>query len=383
MSAEVINLNPDLKKLQDEGYELEAHKDCAIIYNVPYLDASLTVRYGVLVSPLFLSGDHVKYNNDHVMYFQGDIPYRATGELFLAVFNCEHKKVFYGVETNIMLSNKPQGNYKNYYEKFTRYIQLLVSEAQAVDSSVTAKTFKRVVVSENSVFNYVDTNASRAGIMDVNEKLSGEVVGIIGLGGTGTYILDQVAKAPVSEIHLFDGDRFCQHNAFRAPGAPNVEVFSQQMMKVDYFGQLYSQMHSGVVPHPFFIDETNLDELRRMTFVFIAMDTGPSKKQIVEYLIQHSIDFVDSGIDIHRVNSSLIGMTRITAALGGDRSEVDQFISFAEPNEELYRSNVQTADLNALCAITAVIKWKLVRGFYCDNVHNNNWVFTTNDGEIK
>src|SRR5207302_11190786 len=57
----------------------------------------------------------------------------------------------------------------------------------------------------------------------LSERLSQETVSIIGVGGTGSYILDFVAKAPVREIRLFDEDEFLQHNAFRAPGAPSLE----------------------------------------------------------------------------------------------------------------------------------------------------------------
>src|SRR5688572_24496500 len=74
-------------------------------------------------------------------------------------------------------------------------------------------------------FNYPDTNSSRAGIETLNERFHGQKIAIIGLGGTGSYILDLVTKSPVGEIHLFDGDVFELHNAFRAPGAPGAEDF--------------------------------------------------------------------------------------------------------------------------------------------------------------
>ena len=113
-----------------------------------------------------------------------------------------------------MFSNKPQGNYTDYYHKFTRYIQLLSAEAQAVDPTATAATFRKVAPDWHGVFNYADTNASRANITGLSDKFVDQRVGIVGLGGTGTYILDMVAKTPVKEIHLYDGDVFCQHNAF-------------------------------------------------------------------------------------------------------------------------------------------------------------------------
>jgi len=35
--------------------------------------------------------------------------------------------------------------------------------------------------------------------------------------------LDFIAKTPVREIRIIDGDEFLQHNAFRAPGAPTLD----------------------------------------------------------------------------------------------------------------------------------------------------------------
>ena len=383
MSVAVISLNPDLKRLQDEGYELEVCEGCAIIRNVPYLDASGTIQYGNLASPLNMSGDQVKYDGDHKMYFQGTVPYRANGERLDAVFNCMHQGAFGTIKTNIMLSNKPQGNYRNYHEKFARYIQLLTAEAQAIDPNVTAATFRKVAISDESVFCYDDTNASRGAILDVTAKLKGQRVAIVGLGGTGSYILDQVAKTPVAEIHLFDGDVFCQHNAFRAPGAPPIEVFKESPNKAEYFSMLYGNMHRHITAHPYRLDESNVNELAGISFVFLSMDAGVCKKAIVEFLSQHNISFVDTGIHIQRVQDSLIGMTRTTASIGGNMDAAEKYISYAETDNDLYKSNVQTADLNAFCALAAVIQWKKTYGFYIDNAHGNNCVFTTNDGEFK
>ena len=95
---------------------------------------------------------------------------------------------------------------------------------------------RRIAEDENSIFVYADTNASRATITDITDKLRNQKIGIVGLGGTGSYVLDQVAKTPVSEIHLYDEDIFCQHNAFRAPGAPSKELLEESRKKTDYFG---------------------------------------------------------------------------------------------------------------------------------------------------
>ena len=239
-----------------------------------------------------------------------------------AVYHSDTKKTLAGVPVDMMFSNKPAAGYKDYYEKFIRYIELLSAEARAVDPEVTAATFKKVVFSDESVFNYADTNASRAAITDITDKLKDYKVGIIGLGGTGSYLLDQVAKTPVSEIHLYDGDVFCQHNAFRAPGAPAKEVFEQQPYKVDYFKGIYSNMRQHIFSHPYNLDEENVDELGNLDFVFIAMDSGNNKRVIVEFLKDHSTSFIDTGIDIIRADTSLIGMAPHSLLRGIPRLQI-------------------------------------------------------------
>lgn len=386
MWERVISLNPDLKRLRDEGYELEIRAGYAIVYSVPYLDEHGNVQRGVLVSDLELNGELVKYRKNigkHVIYFQGTIPHRKNGEPLNGVLLGRGKRTLADIQTDMSFSNKPDGDYNNFYEKFTRYIQILSSEAQAVDPTVTAATFKKVVSSDSSVFNYVDTNVSRAAISDIADKLKSYKIGIIGLGGTGSYLLDQIAKTPVAEIHLFDGDVFCQHNAFRAPGAPEKDVFEQQPNKTDYFKGIYGNMHRHISSHPYHLDEENLSELDALDFVFIAMDSGRCKQLIVNYLSEHKINFVDTGIDIMRTGTSLIGMTRATLSVQGNTQAVTQHVSFEEADKGLYASNIQTAELNALCALQAVIKWKQTLGFYLDNIRLDNCVYTTNDGEMQ
>ena len=57
-----------------------------------------------------------------------------------------------------------------------------------MDATITEKTFRiREIVNESEVFQYIDTNSSRAKINAINEKVKGQKIAIIGLGGTGAY----------------------------------------------------------------------------------------------------------------------------------------------------------------------------------------------------
>ncbi len=381
MSVAAINLNSDLKRLQDEGYELEVREGYAIVYHIPYLDSSGTVQFGTLVSPLNMSGDRVKCNN-HTIYFQGVVPHHKDGKRMDAIYHSPTNSVLGGVPVAMMFSNRPAGGYRDYYEKFTGYINLLSAEAQAVDPSVTAATFKRVVTEEHSVFCYDDTNASRAAITGYADGLRYQKIGIVGLGGTGSYILDQVAKTPVAEIHLYDGDVFCQHNAFRAPGAPCKQLFEQQPMKADYFKSVYSHIHRNIIAHGYNLEEDTLSELRGLDFVFLAMDSGPNKQAIVEFLGKAHISFVDTGIDVRKTPKSLIGLVRSTRSINGDLRAIEENVSFEQADKDLYASNIQVSDLNALAALRAVIQWKHYSGFYSDSTDSENCIFSTDIGEV-
>lgn len=383
MSAVVINLNSDLKRLRDEGYELEIRDAFAIVRNVPYLDCNLSVQRGTLISNLGMNGNFVKYDNQHTIYFQGSMPYRANGTPLNAIFLNNQKTTISGVPVDMMFSNKPQGNYTDYYHKFTRYIQILSAEAQAVEPAVTAATFCKVAQDWHGVFNYADTNASRANITGLSDKFVNQCVGIVGMGGTGAYILDMVAKTPVKEIHLYDGDVFCQHNAFRAPGAADATIFESQLNKTVYFQQVYSNMHRHIVSHPQFLGKNNVEELGEPTFVFLAMDSGPNKQVVIDYLSSKGISFIDTGIDVQQIPNGLLGTTRSTLSESGNREAINRNVSFAVVEKGVYESNIQTAELNAFCALTAVLRWKTMIGFYSNVNNKSNCVYNTIDGEFK
>lgn len=101
----------------------------------------------------------------------------------------------------------------------TAYANILAGPAAVLQPGLSPRVFQVPEDQAVSPFHYTETASDRAGIGALTERLEGEKIGIIGLGGTGGYILDQTAKTPVDQIHLFDGDTFLQHNAFRAPGA--------------------------------------------------------------------------------------------------------------------------------------------------------------------
>ena len=284
MQSALISRSPDLLRLRDEGYEVEVRSGHLLVHGVPYVNASGQIVRGTLVSDLTLAGDATVRPANHVAWFVGDHPCDRAGRQTTAI---KHGTATYQLAADITaqhaFSNKPAAGYPDYHAKMTRYIEIISAPAQSVQPSVTARTYKPVPADESeSVFHYIDSASSRAGIAAVSAKLTHLRVAIVGLGGTGSYLLDLIAKTPVHEIHLYDGDLFLQHNAFRAPSAASLAELHAQPTKVGYLAGLYAKMRRGVVPHEVFIGEANVYDLLQFDFVFLCMDSGPAKRLIIE-----------------------------------------------------------------------------------------------------
>ena len=280
MSTQLICRSEDLRRLVKDGYEVEVSGGHLLIRSVPYLTESSEVKRGVLVAPLNLSGDVTSQPNEHTVHFAGEMPHDKEGNA--VALNATHSETDLGggLVTNFQFSVKPRNGYRDYHHKMVTYIGLIAGHAESVDPAATPRTFAVTArTEEDSVFKYLDTATSRAGIGRVNKKLEVGRVAIIGLGGTGSYILDLVAKTPVKEIHLYDGDVFGQHNAFRSPGAPPIETLRRRLPKTEYFAGIYGNMRDGIFPHGL-IDESTVDELEGMDFVFVAVDDGPARKLV-------------------------------------------------------------------------------------------------------
>jgi tRNA A37 threonylcarbamoyladenosine dehydratase len=372
MSQRPISLRPDLTRLKDEGYEIEHVAGHLVLHSVPYMNSKREVRRGKLVSVLDLAGDVAQKPGTHVVMFAGEFPCDKHGRPLEKInAGSGQQKIADNLLVEHTFSSKPGPNgYPDYYEKMTTYVAILESQAQAIDPNATART-RRVIENDDpeSVFNYVDTASSRAGITAVTNKIAGQKIAIVGGGGTGSYVLDLVAKTPAAEIHVYDKDTYLQHNAFRTPGAASLADLKQIPGKAEYLQAIYSRMHRKIFANDTYIDASNVECLRGMDFVFLCLDRGRAKQVIVEKLEEFGVPFVDVGMGVELVDDSLIGVLRVTTSTPAKREHVrtKNRISFTgDGRENLYSRNIQIAELNAFNAALAVIKWKKHCGFYVD-----------------
>ncbi|SMD25562.1 ThiF family adenylyltransferase [Lentzea albidocapillata] len=385
MSQRLISRDPALKRLRDEGYDVSIINGYLVVGQVPYVTPEREVAYGALACAIGATGDDVLPPTDHTMRFVGKQPCMSNGARYEKIINQEvNEAVAPGLVATYSFSCKPpSGQYADYHEKVTTYIAILGTEAHVLDPTATAQAFLPVTSdgTDGSVFHYIDTASSRAGINATNDKLRGQRIAIVGLGGTGSHILDLVAKTWVEQIHLYDDDLLQQHNAFRTPGALSEQDLKSASTKVAFLAATYSRLRTGVVPHEYRVDEHNVHELVGMDFVFLALTDGAAKKIIVDALEQYDVAFIDCGMGLYKVGDALAGQVRVTTSTPDQREDARQRISFVDGEQDEYSENIQTAELNSLNADMAVIKWKKLNGFYLDLDHEHNTVYVL-DGNM-
>src|SRR5713101_6445670 len=168
MSHQLIDRSSDLKKLRDEGFDLEIRSGHLLVKDVPYVTPTREVKLGMIVTPLTLAGDRTTIPSDHVVDFAGETPCDNLGvPLKRIIIESANRQLATDLAVDHKFSSKPlpPGVYRDYYEKVTAYVAILEGFARAIDSSASARTFPVVREDDSdSAFTYVDTATSRAGI---------------------------------------------------------------------------------------------------------------------------------------------------------------------------------------------------------------------------
>ena len=363
-----ILTSPDIAHLVSDGFSVRVTAQYLIVSDIPYLAIDGTVKTnGMIASALERGKDgFAAPPHDHTLNFFGDeMPCDNAGHPLdikagEGTFVIDERKALAKCSRH-----KKGGNYMDFFEKMTSYITYISAPAIRVNALATARLNKAPIdETEESIFVYGDSATPRNGTGDLSARLMGQKIAIVGLGGTGGYVLDFVAKTPVAEIRLFDGDKFYAHNAFRAPGAAPYKTL--EAPKVEYFASVYSAMHKGVKANAVNLDTGNLSLLDGLDFVFMCLDAPHAKGPIIRYLQSNGIPFVDTGMDIRR-RDTLCGEVRTTFCSADEEGcqtaqKYIDMVGVALAGE--YDANIQIAELNSLNAALAVIRWKRHCGFY-------------------
>jgi len=142
-------------------------------------------------------------------------------------------------------------------------------------------------------------------------------------------------------------------------------------------------MRRGIIAHDCYLGEGNLGELDGMDFVFLALDESEPKRAIVAHLEVAGISFIDVGMGIDEVDGELRGMVQTTTSTPSAREHFTRRVSLEDPKlGNDYDQNIQIAELNALNAAIAVIRWKRLLGFYADDGGEHTSIFVIEANQL-
>lgn len=101
MLQRLLDHSEDLRKLVNEGYELEVKGTLILVHHIPYVTKNQDIEYGSLVTNLMLNGDKTTRPSDHTIWFTGSLPCNKDGsEITSIIWQRDGKDLGNGIQAN-------------------------------------------------------------------------------------------------------------------------------------------------------------------------------------------------------------------------------------------------------------------------------------------
>jgi molybdopterin/thiamine biosynthesis adenylyltransferase len=381
--SNALENHEDLKQLIEREYALSIIGAHLVVNDVYYLDSAGALQKGRLAAPLNQpTPESLGPPVNHQMYWSGSPPHYANGSP-IPKLGAGTVSLPIGETTYIRhLSNKPPEGFATYSLLVEHYVSLISAPAEQ-KFGVSARTGATYdVPPDTSPFKVRDTFSARAEINDLNQLVANDRIAVIGLGGTGAFVLDFIVKTPVATIDAYDFDTFKVHNGFRLPGGVPMDQFGHP--KTEVLRRKYEPFRHGLTFHNKRVGAGDEDFFADTTFGFVCIDDGAARSEICEMLTRLGIEFIDVGMGVEKEEGSLDGLIRTTLFTPETAAKAIKEVPLDRRTEEgAYRTFVQIAELNALNAAIAVMRYKQLRGFYTDDagywhslvtIGSSNWI---------
>ena len=281
------------------------------------MTAENAVAFGVVVTDLTLNDDMTQKPGDHQVWFEWSTAMsRRRCRYSPRWARSRQADPVRGCRRELRFSSKPPEGYPDYHAKIAQYVEILSHPARALTPDGNGRTYRPIETTDESRYSSTPIRHQAARALSLSPRswqcVRSQLSALVEPGP----MFWTLSQRRVLEIHLFDGDRFFQHNAFRAPGAASLEDLRKGFSKVDYYADIYSRMRRGVIPHQKFIEGDTVHHLEGFDFVFVCVDRPAVRKTISEYLKSQNITFVDVGMELELIEEShaLSGLARLRSA---------------------------------------------------------------------
>jgi len=166
------------------------------------------------------------------------------------------------------------------------------------------------------------------------DAISDCIIGVVGLGGGGSHVVQQLAHIGFQRYVIYDDDIVEESNLNRLVGATSVDALAEtpklHLAKQMIFGL---QPNAEVVAHACRWQERP-DPLHRCHIAIGCVDSFKGREELENECRRHLIHYIDIGMDVHGTNPPVIGGQVILSSPGGPCMRCMGFLTEARLAEE-------------------------------------------------
>jgi len=131
--------------------------------------------------------------------------------------------------------------------------------------------------------------------------ISEVIVGVVGLGGGGSHIIQQLAHIGFKNFILCDPDRISKSNLNRLVGGTLADIRAKRL-KVDIAERTIRRLHkdASVVKHAKKWEDVNQD-LIECDLIIGCVDKFWIRRDLEAFCRRHMIPYLDLGMDVHKL----------------------------------------------------------------------------------
>jgi hypothetical protein len=224
---------------------------------------------------------------------------------------------------------------------------------------------------------------------DSEERIARCTIGLAGLGGGGSHIIQQLAHIGFQRFVIYDGDVVEESNLNRLVGATSIDVPAEtpklHIAKRMIFGLQPRASVRGFAGRW----QDNPEPLRECQVVFGCVDSYQGRHELEVACRRYMMHYIDMGMDVHGQNPPVIGGQVILSSPGGLCTRCMGFLTDAELADEAARygkagSRPQVVWPNGVLASTAVgLAVDVVTGWTRRALPYAYLVYDGNKGTVK
>jgi molybdopterin/thiamine biosynthesis adenylyltransferase len=143
-------------------------------------------------------------------------------------------------------------------------------------------------------------------------------IGVVGGGGTGSAVIEQLIRLGTGEISVFDGQGLADTNVTRVYGSRMVDV---DLPKVKLMERLAADIGLGAVVHPYIGSITtrkNTERLKDCDVVFCCTDDQRGRSILTRFAMYYYVPVIDMGVRVDSEDGAIRSVQgRVTVLVPG------------------------------------------------------------------